>query len=601
MANLLFHARRWLASWAFEAAMRLLAWYIGVRGPSRLLLWVGLVCVLAGAAFLLAPQAMAEVFDFRQLSAVALGDIRAYYGSFLLALGMVLVALAGQPEGRRAGLWVVIALAWGSAAGRLLGFALGVPLWSVHGLLAPIELLLGWATWRALHAPPRPRRAAPIPPLDPQRPEDFQPLSRHNFTDPYPYYRLLRDRFPVYQLPGTDFFNISRYEDIVALARDTEGFSSHLTEILVTGRPRDPDRTGPSLAERLGLWGVLPADVLALQDPPIHGQERKIAHTGFNAHFVKSLEPEVVALCDEMMDEFLARGRVEFIQDFAWRLPMRLIIRLLGLPEQDYPQIKRWCEIGIRQLSGVVRGPESLRAGCASAQFMRYLWRHYQMAQRAPGDNFTGLLVRQAKDPQSVMTDARAVSIMLQLLIAGSDSSASSMGNAIRMLALHPEIEQRLRREPERIPDFIEEVFRTEAAFQGHFRLSTRDSVLHGVKIPANSRVFLMWASGNRDERFWERPDEFDIDRPNLKKHLTFGHGVHACIGRELARMEIRIVITRLLARTTRFAIRGDTPFEASMFARTLKAMPLAFECAPCCAYNGPSLNSEKAASCPGQ
>jgi cytochrome P450 len=496
----------------------------------------------------------------------------------LVALGLVLAWCAGSNEARRAGFLLVIAIGWGSAIGRLIGFADGAPLLSIHGLLFPIECALGWMALQQFIRPPREPKPLPIPPINPQRPEDFAPLSKANFTNPYPYYRMLRDRFPVYRLPKSDFYLISRYEDIITVARDTETFSSKLTEIMITGKPKDPSNQGLSLAEQLGEWGVLPVDVLAIQDPPIHSAERKIAHSGFNSHFVKSLEPEVQALCDEMMNEFLERGSVEFIQAFAWRLPMRLIIGLLGLPEKDYEQIKTWCFAGIRQLSGVVGRAESLQTGCASAQFMRYLWRHYLAAKKAPKDNFTGTLIRQANDPDSIMTDQRAISTIFQLLIAGSDSSASSMGNALRMLALHPEIEQRLRREPDKINDFIEEVFRMESAFQGHFRLTKKDVTLHDITIPANSRVFLMWASGNRDERFWDRPEEFDIDRTNGKKHLTFGHGVHACIGRELARMEIRIVISSLLARTKRFAIAGETPFEASMFARTLVALPLTFE-----------------------
>lgn len=600
-----FHARRLVVSYLFEYLLQVIAWYLRVQGPYKLLMWVGLTAVACGLAFTIAPATMAANFDFRNLSPVALTDVRAYYGTMLVALGLVLAWMAGSRETRRAGFLLVVAIAWGSAIGRLLGFLGDAPLFSIHGLLFPVEVALGWVAWRQFARPPRAAKPTAIPPINPQHPEDFSPLSQANFTNPFPYYKLLRDQFPVYRLPKSDFYSVSRYEDIVTIARDTEGFSSNLTEIMVTGKPKDPNRTTPSPAELLGEWGVLPVDVLALQDPPIHPLERKIAHSGFNAHFVKSLEPEVQRLCDEMMDEFMPHGSIEFVQDFAWRLPMRLIIRLLGFPESDFEQIKVWCVAGIRQLSGVVSKAESLENGSSSTAFTRYLWRHYLAAKQAPLDNFTGMLIRQANDPDSIMTDQRAVSTILQLLIAGSDSSASSMGNAIRMLALHPELEQRLRREPEKINDFIEEVFRMESAFQGHFRLSTKEITLHGVTIPANSRVFLMWASGNRDERFWDRPDEFDMDRSNGKKHLTFGHGVHACIGRELARMEIRIVISNLLARTKRFVIAGEAPFEASMFARTLVALPLAFERADPPSFqqnanhNHANQNHEHAASCP--
>jgi cytochrome P450 len=195
------------------------------------------------------------------------------------------------------------------------------------------------------------------------------------------------------------------------------------------------------------------------------------------------------------------------------------------------------------------------------------------------------------------MTDQRAVATLLQLLIAGSDSSASSMGSAVRILAENPALADELRQSPELIPNFIEEVFRTESAFQGHFRITRKEMQIHGVTVPGNSRVFMMWASGNRDERFWDRPDTFDFRRDNVKKHLTFGHGIHACIGRELARMEIRIVIRKLLQRTSQLKIVGETPYEASIFARTLVRMPLAFEIADqSSTVNTPAIQARKTA-----
>ncbi|ROS01126.1 cytochrome P450 [Sinobacterium caligoides] len=431
--------------------------------------------------------------------------------------------------------------------------------------------------WRERRQPPR---TPPAPIAQPQTPEDFQPLSPGNFANPYAYYELLRNDHPVYRMPGHDYYCISRYDDICSLAKNTTAYSSKIMEILVSGKPKDPNTVGDSPVEKMGNWGIIPVDVLALQDPPLHAAERKIGHSGFNARFVKSLEPEVRKLCHEMMDELLPQGEIEFVQDFAWRLPMRLIIRLLGFPEGDYEQIKTWCMEGIRSLSGTAGKAELVRNGAGSAAFMRYLWRHYLIAKQRPQDNFTGHLIRESADPDSVMTDQRAIAILLQLLIAGSDSSASSMGSAIRILAQRPELEHRLREDYSQINNFIEEVFRTEAAFQGHFRVSTCETTLHDTTIPAGARVFLMWASGNRDERYYDNPEQFDMDRPKLKKHLTFGHGVHACIGRELARMEIRIVIEQLLQRTKQFSITGDAPFEASIFARTLLRLPMRFELA---------------------
>ena len=129
-----------------------------------------------------------------------------------------------------------------------------------------------------------------------------------------------------------------------------------------------------------------------------------------------------------------------------------------------------------------------------------------------------------------------------------------------------------------KLDNFIEEVFRLEAAFQGHFRWTKTDTELHGVSLPAGSRIFLMWAAANRDVTMFENPDAIDLNRPNGKKHLTFGHGIHACIGRELARSEIRIVLREFILRTENLKIVGDAPFIASMFAHTLQKLPVRFD-----------------------
>lgn len=578
MRSSLYHFRRLLISCAFEVLVRLMSWAASIRKRYLTVVLFALACIICGTAFLLWPEYMAGLFGFEAMNAVALTDVRAYYGGMLVALGLVLAWLASNDAGGRAALLVIIAFAGGSALGRLLGFALDTPLLSIHGLLTPVEL--GLAVWCVLllRYPPA-STESPLPPLNPKTPEDFQPLSAQHFRDPYRYYRMLRDKYPLYYMKERGFYILSRYEDITHYCKETELMSNKLVEILATGRPKLPGKTSLSAVERLGEWGILPVDVLALQDPPVHTAERKVGHAGFNARLVKQLEDEVELLCDEMMNEFLPQGNVEFVQQFAWRLPMRLIIRLLGFPEQDYNKIKWWCEDGIRALSGTLTPSQQIATGITSAQFMRYLWRHYLDIKKRGADNFTGRLAAMADDPGNIMTDQRVVATLLQLLIAGSDSSASSMASAIRVMVENPDIEQRLRARPEDIPLFIEEVFRTESAFQGHFRLTTKPCVIHGVELPAASRIFMLWASGNRDERFWgEDAERFNMDRPNVKKHLTFGHGIHACLGRELARMEIRIVIGKLLERTSELGIVGPVDYEASLFARTLTRLPLAFE-----------------------
>jgi len=410
------------------------------------------------------------------------------------------------------------------------------------------------------------------------RPEDFRPLENSCFQDPYAFYKLLRDEHPVYQLPN-GIFCISRFDDITALSRDTENYSSTHQGVIAGLRPDQCVIKAGERVEALAKLGIVPSNVLALSDPPIHTSERKVGHKGLNARFVKSLEKEVEALCKSMMDEFIDQGQVEFMQEFGWKLPMKLIIKLLGFPEQDYEKIKDWCVHLVASQSGISTPVELNISQASGIAFTRYCHRQFLIAKREQRNDLTAPFVQAVLDPENRMSDRVAASALFQLLIAGSDSSATSMGNALKMLIENPELADQIRADMDtQLPAFIEEVFRLEAAFQGHFRWTKNDTELHGVKLPRGSRIFLMWASGNRDERVFEAPDEINLKRRNGKKHLTFGHGVHACIGRELARSEIRIVLRDFLTRTQNLRFNGEHPFVASMFARTLLALPVAFE-----------------------
>lgn len=412
----------------------------------------------------------------------------------------------------------------------------------------------------------------------PTRPEDVDPLSRSGLADPYAYYRVLRDQRPVYRPAGADFYCVSRYEDVQALVKQTEVYSSTIVDVMMKKRfGGKAENVGIGNPEgRIRNWGVHPVDVLAVQDPPAHGYQRPLGQSLLTPKFIRGLEDEVRELAVQLLDGLLKTGSAEFMADVAWRLPMYMTMRLLGLPESDYPRIKEGCTHGTGLLGGNCTPAEFAGHAAGVLSLFRYTWTRYLEARRSGQNSFTGALARNADDPAHPLTHEEAVSIVFQVLNAGSDSSASTMGNAVKMLIENPHVEQRLRAEPARIPDFIEEVLRLDSPFQGHFRVTTRDVELHGERIARGSRVFLMWGSANRDERFWKNPDQLDIDRENLRRHVAFGFGPHACLGRELARMEVRILLEELLKRTKRLRLTGQAPYVAGVFLRTLVKLPVA-------------------------
>jgi len=367
----LYHARRLGISYTYELMLRVISWKLSLQKRFSIVQYFSLGAGLCGISFTIWPDYMASYFGFYQLNDIAQTDVRAYYGTMLIALSGMLAWLAKTTQGARTALLIIAAFAIGSVAGRLIGFATGLNVVNIHGVLTLIEILVTIKAVVAYKKSFRKGAAQQLPVLNPTRPEQFNPLSQQNFKNPYAYYKMLRDDYPVYQMPEQGYFCISRYQDVCEMARNTQEVSSKIMEILVTGKPRDPDFKGKTPVEQLGEWGVVPVDVLAIQDAPLHTLERKIGHAGFNAKFVKSLESEVTELCNEMMDECMDRGNIEFVQDFAWRLPMRLIIGLLGFPEKDFEQIKLWCINGIRALSGTAPRSELVGNGASSAQFMR--------------------------------------------------------------------------------------------------------------------------------------------------------------------------------------------------------------------------------------
>lgn len=411
-------------------------------------------------------------------------------------------------------------------------------------------------------------------------PEEIDPTDPANIAEPWHYYQLLRDERPVFKPKGQNFFCISRYEDIQEVARNTSGFSSNIVDEVLD--PRLAKLIGhqpppPGAASQRNV-GVTPVDVLAVQDPPAHKYQKLLTHQIVSKDFVANLEDDVRLLAKELLRAGIEQDHMEFMADVAWKLPMTMAMRLVAFPESDYQRVKKGCSQAVRILSGTLTRSEYAACSAEALRFYRYCWSQFEKTKQSPGQDIAGGLAKAVLDAEHPMTNEEAVSTIFQLLIAGSDSSASTMGNAVKYLCEMPELATELRNQPEKISAFIEEIFRLESAFQGHFRVLTEDVKMHGISMQKGNRAFLLWASGNRDERFWEQPNEVDLERKNLKRHLTFGFGLHACLGRELARMEIRVVLEELLANTIALSVNGETPHVSSLFARTLVQLPLKIE-----------------------
>jgi cytochrome P450 len=408
----------------------------------------------------------------------------------------------------------------------------------------------------------------------------FFPFAPETLQDPYPFFAALREHAPVQLMPRVGYYTVARYDDIVSVAMDTDSFSSNLVSILIAG----PD--GPTVFDApSGNGGIV--DVLAIQDPPAHGPQRKLTHSAITTRFVRTLEARIRTLASDLLDASLSGApgstrEVEWMAVYSKQLPMTVALDLVGFPSDDWSDVKTWCDHAVALLAGTST-PEQLRKHAAgSAGLFRYVRDHVDQARRsALRDDLTGTLLQSAGDGEESLTDDEIVSIIAQILIAGNDSSASLMGNSLLRLVGDPALEKQLRSTPERIPDFIEEVLRLEPPFHGHFRQTKVDAVVAGVKLEKGSRLMLLWGSGNRDHRQFPDPDALDLDRPNKQNHLAFGYGIHHCLGASIARLEARITFEELFRRTTSMeAAHTEVRYVPSMFVRTPERVPVRFELA---------------------
>ena len=360
--------------------------------------------------------------------------------------------------------------------------------------------------------------------------------------DPYPLYDRMRAVAPVHRIGDSVFYAVCGWSAVLEAVERVQDFSSNLTATMVF---HDHGRVTP--------LGMIPAgdlaQALATADDPVHAMHRKILLPHLSAKRVAIIEDFAVQTADRLWAENLHDGQIEWMSAMANRLPMMVVARLLGLPDDDVDRLIRLGYAATTLLDGIVTPEQLQAAGMAAMELSRYVLEHFENPS-ARGEH--GLIADMAgRYASGELEQTPALGIMLTLFGAAGESTASLLGSAAGILAERPEIQQQLRENPELLGVFIEEALRFESPFRGHYRHVWGNTTLAGVEVPADSHLLLMWGAANRDPAHFETPNEFRLDRTSAKDHVTFGKGVHFCVGAALARLEARIVLGMLLERTS--------------------------------------------------
>ena len=371
---------------------------------------------------------------------------------------------------------------------------------------------------------------------------EFDPFSDEYFNDPTEVYRRLRDEAPVYFNEQYGFYALSRFADVVAAHRDWQGFSSaHGVDLSTLTKD-------PALIRSLRS--------IIMMDPPEHDRLRALVSRVFTPRAVTALEPMVREVITTFLAPLDARDSFDAVADFSAPFPVEIISRMLGVPEGERQQIREWLDLSLHREPGQLEPTrEGMIALGEADQYFRDL---VAVKRRDPADDMLSRLTQVTVDRgdgvETGLEDDEIAGFANLLGGAGAETVTKLVGNAVVLFHRHPDQWERVRSAPDVIPRAVEEILRLLPPSQYQGRFSVEDRQFEGGAIPTGFPVLLLTGAATRDPRAFDQPDVFDIDRPPSVA-IGLGHGVHACLGAALARMESRIAIEELAKRWRRLEV----------------------------------------------
>lgn len=360
----------------------------------------------------------------------------------------------------------------------------------------------------------------------------YDPYDVGIIADPYPVYRRLREEAPLYYNEPHDFYAVSRHADV------EQGLLDHATYSSARG----------GILELIKADMEMPPGVFIFEDPPVHDMYRGLLSRVFTPKKVAALEPKVREFCARSLDPLVGAGGFDFIADIGAQMPMRVIGMLLGIPEQDQEAVREYADKTLRTEAGE---PMSYSEDhfLTGEMFAHYIdWR----AEHPSDDLMTMLMNAEFEDvttgKQRKLTREETLTLVNVVAGAGNETTTRLIGWSGKTLGDHPDQRREIAQDLSLVPNAIEEILRYEPPGPHIGRYVTRDVELYGEKVPAGSAMMFLVASANRDDRRYPDGDRFDIHR-NMGQHLSFGYGIHFCIGAALARLEGRVALEEILKR----------------------------------------------------
>jgi cytochrome P450 len=385
--------------------------------------------------------------------------------------------------------------------------------------------------------------------LEPQIPA-FDPLAAAFLQAPYPAVAALRAELDVAYAPAIDMWVVTRYADVDAVFRDPATFSAAIAQAPLTPVA---DEAKVILAAGFG-----PPAVMSNLDPPEHARIRQHTVRAFSARRLALLEPTIRARAAALIDGFAGKARVDFVRELSFPLPAVTIFTMIGFPDEDTELLKSYCAERMAFSWGRPSAAEQVRIARQMVSYWNYCEAFVARRVHEPADDFTSDLLQTAREKPGTLAQKEIASIIYGLSFAGHETTTNLLSNSVRQLLEHRESWDAICADPRRIPDAVEEALRYDTSVITWRRVTTRAARIGSVDVPAGAKLLLLLCSANHDAAQFPEPDRFDINRKDARKHLSFGMGIHFCLGAGLARMEDAIVLELLSKRFPRLSLVTD-------------------------------------------
>lgn len=367
---------------------------------------------------------------------------------------------------------------------------------------------------------------------------DYDPF---DLSDPYEHWERLRQDCPVYYHEPTGYYILSRYEDIKAVYADWETFSSENAQA-----PMRPMCEEGKQIMKDGGFTVYSG--LSARIPPDHTRIRQVLQGCFGPRRFKSIEPKIEAIIDKAFSQMAPKGEADFFREIAYDVPALVLFTLMGIPDEDVPKVKDWATSRAILTWGNLTDEEQIPHAHKMVEYWAYCRNLVAMRKENPGDDLPSDMVRKQAEGAEIEDDEIA-GVMYSVLFAGHETTTTLMANAVITLLSNRDKWDALVADPGLVPRITDEMLRYSPSIVAWRRRAKKDTEIAGVAIPEGADLLLLMGSGNRDESMYEDGETYNPERKNARTHLSFGFGIHYCVGQQLAKLEFGIMLRELSRR----------------------------------------------------